>query len=243
MNTTRTIFLVLLALNLALFGWVRGLYGDTSPGREPLRLEQQIAADRIHVLTEAEVKDAERRAADAKASASAAAAAAAASAAAAAESVAAACIEIGEFTGEGQLVRLRERLAGLKLTDRASEETRDRPGWYVVYLPPEKSAADAEARAEELRGQGLRDVLVYREEGALRYAVGLGSFRDRDAARKQVALLERRGIRGARVAENPTTVRTTRVLIRGAEPAVVKRLLELQKEFPQQRVQPCTAEH
>jgi hypothetical protein len=245
MKATRTVFLALVALNLLLFGWVRGMYGSGS-GREPARLEQQVAPDRIRVLTESEVQQVERRAAEAK-EATAAAAAARAAVAAAPPVIAAAqsdgaCVEIGEFASEAQLVRLREKLAGLKLADRASEETRERPGWYLVYLPPEKSSAEAEARAEQLRSQGWRDLMVFKEEGALRNAIGLGSFRDRDLARKQVALLDRRGIKGARVAENPTSVKTTRVLIRGADAASVKRLEQLQRDFPQQKIEPCTPE-
>jgi hypothetical protein len=229
----RRLFLLLLALNLALFGWLRGLFGAfPGGGREPARLEQQIAAERIRVLTDREVQQLEKRALEAKA---------AAPAAAAADSIVS-CVEIGEFASDAQLVRLRDKLAELKLTDRASEQTRERPGWYLVYLPAERTLADAEQRGEQLRAQGLRDVLVFKEEGALRFAIGLGSFRDRDLARKQVAQLERRGIKGARVAENPTTVRTTRVLIRGADAAAIRQLGEVQKDFPQQKLQPCVPE-
>jgi hypothetical protein len=232
----RKLFLVLLALNLALFGWLRGLLGTpVGEGREPARLEQQIAAERIRVLTDAEVREVEKRASEKKA-------APPPPPAPPPPEAAASCVELGEFTGEAQLARLREKLAQLKLTDRASEQTRERPGWFLVYLPPEKTAEAAEQRAEQLRGQGLRDVLVMKDEGPLRFAVGVGSFRDRDLARKQVAQLERRGVKGARVAENPTVVRSTRVLIRGAEPAALRQLEEAQKEFPQQKLQPCQPE-
>ena len=226
----RKLFLALLLLNLALFGWLRGLFGTPSGGREPARLEQQIAADRIRVLTEREVQEVEKRASEKKA------------AAAPPAEAAASCVEFGEFTGEAQLARLREKLAELKLTDRASEQTKERPGWFQVYLPPEKTAEAAEQRAGQLRAQGVRDVLVMREEGPLRFALGVGAFRDRDLARKQVAQLERRGIRGARVADTPTVVRATRVLIRGAEPAALRQLEEAQKEFPQQKLQTCQPE-
>ena len=224
----RKLFLALLLLNLALFGWLRGLFGTPTGGREPARLEQQIAADRIRVLTDQEVQEVEKRASEKKA--------------AAAPPEAVSCVELGEFTGEAQLGRLREKLAELKLADRASEQTRERPGWFQVYLPPEKTAEAAEQRAEQLRAQGVRDVRVMREEGALRFAIGVGAFRDRDLAHKQVAQLERRGIKGARVADSPTVVRATRVLIRGAEPAALRQLEEVQKEFPQQKLQPCQPE-
>jgi sporulation related protein len=227
----RALFLVLLLLNMVLFGWLRGWFGHSVSGREPARLDQQIAAERIRVLTEREVQQLEKRAVDTKV--------AAGPTAAAASDATVACIEIGEFANEAQLTRLRDKLTALRLTDRASEQTRDRPGWYLVYLPAEKTLSEAEQRAEQLRAQGLQDLLVFKE-GTLRFAIGIGSFRERDLARKQVALLDRRGVRGARVTENPTTVRSTRVLIRGADAVAVRQLEDAAKDFPQQKVQPCS---
>jgi SPOR domain len=226
----RQLFLVLLLLNMVLFGWLRGWFGQSVSGREPGRVDQQIAAERIRVLTDQEVQQIERRARDAKA--------APAPAAPIAADSTVACVEIGEFANDAQLARLRDRLAALKLMDRASEQTRDRPGWYLVYLPAERSFADAEQRTEQLRAQGLQDLLVFKE-GTLRFAIGIGSFRDRDQARKQIALLDRRGIRGARITDNPTTVRSTRVLIRGADASAVRQLQDAAKDFPQQKMQPC----
>jgi hypothetical protein len=228
----RQLFLVLLLLNMVLAAWLNGLFGRPVSGREPGRLDQQIAADRIRVLTESEVQQVEKRAGDAKVAAAPAPTPPAADAAPS-------CVEIGEFANDAQLARLRERLAALKLTDRASEQTRDRPGWYLVYLPAEKTFADAEQRTEQLHAQGLQDLLVFKE-GTLRFSIGIGSFRDRDVARKQVALLDRRGIKGARITDNPTTVRSTRVLIRGADAAAVRQLEDAAKDFPQQKVQPCS---
>ncbi|HEY4038949.1 MAG TPA: SPOR domain-containing protein, partial [Burkholderiaceae bacterium] len=227
----RQLFLVLLLLNMVLFGWLRGWFGESVSGREPGRVDQQIAAERIRVLNEQEVQQIERRARDAKA--------APAPMAAAATDSTVACLEIGEFANDAQLARLRDKLTALKLTDRASEQTRDRPGWYLVYLPAERTFADAEQRTEQLRAQGLQDLLIFKE-GTLRFAIGIGSFRDRDLARKQVALLDRRGIRGARITDNPTTVRSTRVLIRGADAAAVRQLQDAAKDFPQQKMQPCS---
>jgi SPOR domain len=228
----RQLFLVLLLLNVVLFGWLRGWFGQSVSGREPGRLDQQIAVERIRVLTDREVQQVEKRAHDAKP--------AQAPIAPLAADTTVACVEIGEFVNETQLSRLRERLAALKLTDRASEQTRDRPGWYQVYLPAERTLADAEQRAEQLRAQGLQDLVVFKE-GPLHFAIGIGSFRDRDQARKQVTLLDRRGVRGARVTDNPTTVRSTRVLIRGAEGTAIRQLEDTAaRDFPQQKAQTCT---
>jgi hypothetical protein len=228
----RQLFLVLLLLNMVLFAWLHGMFGRPVSGREPGRLDQQIAADRIRVLTEREVQQVEKRAGDTKV-------ASAPGVAPPPVDTTPSCVEIGEFANDAQLARLRERLATLKLTDRASEQTRDRPGWYLVYLPAEKTFADAEQRTEQLRSQGLQDLLVFKE-GTLRFAIGIGSFRDRELARKQVALLDRRGIRGARITDNPTTVRSTRVLVRGADANSVRQLEDVAKDFPQQKIQPCS---
>jgi hypothetical protein len=233
----RQLFLILLLLNMILFGWLRGWFGQSVSGREPARLDQQIAAERIRVLAEQDVQQLEKRARDAKAKAP----SAASPSAALASDAPVACIEIGDFVNELQLARLRDKLAALRLTDRASEQTRDRPGWYLVYMPAEKTFFEAEQRAEQLRSQGLQDLLIFKE-GTLRFAIGIGSFRDRDLARKQIAQLERRGVRGARVTDNPTTVRSTRVLIRGADASAVRQLQDAGKDFPQQKVQPCTAD-
>ena len=66
----RNVFLGLLLLNLALFGWLRGMFGaHPVSGREPARLERQVAAERIRVLTDGEVEQLEKRAGETKAAA------------------------------------------------------------------------------------------------------------------------------------------------------------------------------
>jgi hypothetical protein len=227
----RTLFLLLLLLNLALFAWLHAWFGAFPVrGREPTRLDQQIAAERIRVLTDREVQQLERRAGEA---------ARAAATTQPAADAAGPCLQIGEFVGEAQLAHLREKLSETRLVDRTSVRSRELTGWYQVYLPPAKSLADAEQRAAQLHAQGLRDVLVLREEGELRYAISLGWFRDHDVAVRQATQLERKGAKGARAADKPATVRSTRLLIRGADAAAVPQIEALQKEFPQQKAQPC----
>jgi hypothetical protein len=228
----KKLVLGLLLVNVVLAALLRGLFGAPGGGREPGRLEQQVAAERIRVLTDREAQQIEKRAEAKPASPP--------GLVPLQPEATVACVEIGEFVNDAQLARLRDKLAALKLTDRASEQTRDRSGWYLVYLPAEKSLFEAEQRTEQLRSQGLQDLVIYKE-GKLRFSIGLGSFRDRDLARKQVAQLERQGVKGARVADNPATVRATRVLIRGADSASIQQLQDAQKDFPQQKLQPCAS--
>src|SRR5271169_2619387 len=233
----RTLFLLLVLLNLALFGWLRGMFGAVPViGREPGRLDQQIAAERMRVLTDREVQQLRHRAGEPSA---AAAPVAVAPAAALAPEALAPCLQIGDFTSEAPLTRLRQKLSEFKLADHASEQTLELPGWYLVYLPPAKTRGDAERRADELRAQNVRDVLVVLGDGPTRFSILLGSFRDRDLALKPLAELERRGVKGARVTDNPTGVQVTRVRVRGLDAAAAQQLQAVQTDFPQQKMQAC----
>jgi hypothetical protein len=235
----RALVLSLFLLNLALFGWLRGMFGVfPSAGREPGRLDQQIAPDRVRVLTDREVQQLRRRANETSATPP----AVAPPPVAPAPDFAGACVEIGDFSGDGVLPRLREKLTELRLTDHASEQIVELPGWYLVFVPPAKSRAQAERRAEELRAQGVRDVLVILGNGPLRFAISLGSFRDPDLAHKHQAQLERRGVKDAQVSDNPTSVQVTRVRVRAINATTVAELQVLKKDFPQQKVQPCPPE-
>src|SRR3989442_1051978 len=81
-------FLGLLLLNLAVFGWLRG--PNRGGGGEPARLDQQVAAERIRVLTDREVQQLEKRAGEAKT-------AAAPGLVPLQPEATVACVEIGEF--------------------------------------------------------------------------------------------------------------------------------------------------
>ena len=151
-------------------------------------------------------------------------------------------MEIGDFGADGQLARLREKLAELKLADHATERIEQLPGWYLVYLPPVKSRALVEQRVEQLHAQGVRDLLIVQDNGALSFTISLGSFREKELARKHLAQLERRGVRGVQVSETPTFVQITRVRIRPVSAASITQLEALRREFPQQKVQPCGPE-
>jgi hypothetical protein len=246
----RLLLLLLVLFNLALFGWLRGMFGTVPViGREPGRLDQQIAAERIRVLTDREVQQLRRRAGESSPAAAPAAAPVAVAPAPAPVAVAPApalarealapCLEIGDFTADGPLNRLRAKLTEFKLADHASEQTQEVPGWYLVYLPPARTRGDVERRAEELRAQDVRDVLVVLGEGPMHFAILLGSFRDRELALKHLAQLERRGVKGARVTDNPTGAQATRVRVRGLDAAAALQVQALQKDFPQQKMQAC----
>lgn len=214
-------FLVLLLVNLALFAWQRGLFGEVAEaGREPQRVLRQIAPEKLQVLTPEQLAALQSRAAPTE------------------PRPPVACLALGDFD-EASLERVQARLAALALGERLSARRIDGPEWFIVHLPPQKSRVDAERLAQELRARGVRDLAVLGENSALRYAVALGSFRDQDLAQRHRADLERRGIKDVRVSERGSAAAVTRFEIRDADAALAQRLAEIQAEFPQSQLGAC----
>jgi cell division septation protein DedD len=144
----KSLFLVLLIANLTAGAWLL-LQEPVGVVREPGRMDLQIEQGRVRILGEAEVSKAKQKA-DSDAAASAAAATAAATAsggtpatpatpaptaptatpqdagAAPMEVPLASCIDIGPFTSEAAMRRIRTRLATAGLTDHLSTSTTDK---------------------------------------------------------------------------------------------------------------------
>jgi len=227
----KLLFLLLIAVNLALFAWQRGAFGPPPDGgREPERVLRQVEAERIRVLTP-ELARQLREAARAAAPPAEVALDAARGAA---------CVEFGDFS-EAQAARLRPRLELLLAAERIEVRAVEAAGWYMVYLPPLRTRAEAERAAAQLRQQGLRDVAVLGENSPLRYGIALGSFRDLELAHRHLADLHKRGVAQARVADRPSTVSATRFVIREVDPALAAALTELKKEFGATRLHVCPA--
>lgn len=223
----RALFLFLLLVNLVVFAYQRGWLGELpAAGREPARLAQQIEPGKIRVLTEAELQRLrERNAGNGAASEH--------------KESANACIELGDFPDD-VAARARQRLDALDLGARLTAVPVSQPGWYMVYLPPLKSRADAERVADDLRAKGVRDLLVIDDATPLRNGISLGQFKDQDLALKHQASLERRGVKGVRVSARPSTASATRFQISAPDAALTQQLQALQKEFAASRLGPCT---
>ena len=235
----RLAFFVLLLINLVLFAWQRGVFGVLpEDGREPERSAQQIAPERIRVLTHDDVQQLREKAKDLPAAAAAAASAASSTSTAATAAAGEACVQWGDFSSEAAN-RAAPMLAALNLGDRLVARPVDLPGWFMVYIPPLKSRADVDRRAEELKKRGVKDLLVIADNSPMRFGISLGAFRDRDLAQKHRADLEKRGVKDVRVADTPSNVSGMRFLIRGLDTEQAQQLAELQKEFPNVQVRPC----
>ncbi len=216
-------FLLLLLVNLALFAWQRGVFGPlVESGREPQRVARQFAPEKVRVLTPDQLAALRTTA---KPSANVA-------------SAKPTCLEFGDFD-EAALAQVQSRLEALALGGRLKARSVEGPGWFIVYLPPLASRADAERAAQDLRTRGVRDFVLMGENSALRNGIALGSFREQELAQRHAADLAQRGVKGVRVSERPSSTEATRFEIRNVDAALAQQLAELQKEFPQSQLAAC----
>jgi hypothetical protein len=236
----KALFLLLVLLNLALFAWQRGWLGTVvEAGHEPARLARQINPERVRVLTPQAV-EALTKAGKSASNERPAAPVPPTAAAAAPAPLAGNCLQLGDFEGEA-IARARSRLDAVAPGARLTVRTVAVPGWYLVFLPPLKTRADAERQIAELRQRGLSDIALIGEGSSLRNGVALGSFRDPQLAARRRAEVEAAGAKGARVSERPTSVEAARFEVRGIDAAQAQALTELQKEFEGSRLEACTS--
>lgn len=223
----RLAFFLLLLLNVVFFAWQHGVFGSSDAGREPARVARQVAPERIRVLTHDDVQQLREKVKDVPTTL------------ASLDLVGGrGCVEFGDFPND-LAGRVMPRLTALNLGERMSTRNVDAPGWYMVYIPPAKTRAEVDSRAEELRGRGVKEMLVIADNSSMRFGISLGSFRDPDLAQRHRADLERRGIKDVRVADTPSTEPGTRVQIKGVDAALAEQLGAIQKEFPTTRLAAC----
>jgi len=238
-------FLCLALANLVFFAWEQGVFGGLpEAGREPERVNRQVEADRISVLTQPDVQALRQKAKDVPRDASSAGspsgAASAGSPIAAADLVGMSCVEIGDFTIESA-GKVRQRLEALSIGDRLTVRSVEAPGWFMVYVPPFKTRAEVDKRADELRKAGVKELLVILDNTPMRFGIALGSFKDQELANRHAADLDRRGIKGVKVADKPASVPVTRFQLRAVDAPVAETLRAVQKEFNAAHFQTCAA--
>jgi hypothetical protein len=217
-------FLLLVLANLLLFAWQQGAFGRGEAGREPERVARQIEPERFRVLTESEAQTLRERVTQAGAAVD--------------TSSAQSCVEFGDFAAS-DAARVEKALAGIAPGTKLSARPVDAPGWFMVYLPPYKTAAEAERRADELRKLGVKDLMVMSENSPMKFAISLGSFRDPNAAKTHVAELEKLGVKGVRMSDKSAPATLTRFQLRDLDAAASQQLGALRNEFPSQTLRPC----
>ena len=240
------VFWALLAANAALLAYGQGLLGQAGAGeREPGRLKNQLAPERLTQLTAVQAKQAldaaeaqEAEAGESEAEAAQPPAAAAAPTASAPELVA--CVQAGPFSAPDAR-RFAARVASLGLDARQArvEVPFQEVSSQLVYLPPNGGREGAQRRAAELKERGVENFYIMQGDSPLRWAISLGVFKTDSAARKLVTQLQRQGVRGVQVLPRGPQVQRPAYQYRAIEPALRTRLAGIAEDYPDAGLRTC----
>ena len=244
----KLVFWALLAANAALLAYGQGMLGQAGAGeREPDRLKNQLAPERLTQLTAVQAKQAldaaEAQEADKDEQATTTGAPPVAAAAPAAAAIApelVACVQAGPY-GSADARRFEARVAGLGLAARQSrsevhvQEVTSR----LVYLPPSGGREGAQRRAAELKERGVENFYIMQGDSPLRWAISLGVFKTDSAAQKLIAQLERQGLRGMQVLPRGPQVTRSVYQYRAIEPAARTRLERIAADYPGAGLRGC----
>lgn len=147
----------------------------------------------------------------------------------------AACVEFSGIAA-GDAARAREAFGALKIGDRLSERRVEEITRHWVFFAPVRDRRIAEATMADLRRKGVADLSIRPDN-----AISLGVFSTEEAARRFLASLEAKGVRGAEDGPFVKELRELVMLIREPDTELVSRLALLQRDYPvaQLRAVPC----
>jgi len=236
------VFWALLAANALLLAYAQGYLGQ--PGgvdREPARLANQMAPERLIQLTAVQAKrmvdvvDAAQGVATVETPAPFAAAQATPTAPAtpaASAPALLACVQAGPFSA-ADARRFETRIASLGLAERQSriEVPFQEVTSHLVYLPPNGGREGAQRRAAELKERGVDNYFIMQGDNPLRYAISLGVFKTDGAAQKLVDQLQRQGVRGVRVLPRGPQGTRTAFQYRAIEPSLRTQLAGIANNY------------
>ena len=243
----RFLFWILIVANSALLTFRLGYLDSLLPAKsEPQRMAQQLNADKIKLLP----ANASFASSSASASSAAAPSASAPSASATTSAVPTpapapkpeqkliACTEIGEFSAR-DTKKVEARLATLSLGDRLTRRNIQEVASHIVFIPPQASKEGAEKKARELKNLGVNKFFIIQDNSKLRWGISLGVFKTEAAAKKYLAVLNKQGVRSARVGARSVTSTRAAYILRDMDPASLKSLNKIMAEFPEQKTHEC----
>jgi hypothetical protein len=223
----RTLFLLLVAINLALYAWPR-YYATPDSAADPEPQRREINPSGIRLLTGPELAGLPvlkpKPAAEVPPPVPAASAGS--------------CLEWGGFAvaEAPRAEKTLEPLAlGARLSQRRSEET---AGWWV-FIPPQGNRAGALKKTAELKSLGIEDYFILQDEGKMRWAVSLGVFSSEEAAKSRLDALRAKGVRSAQTGERESQVAKVWFQVRNPDAALQARLKEFSRASPGTEIRDC----
>jgi hypothetical protein len=222
------VFWLLAAINLLVLAIGQGYLGSfRTETREPARLKNQLHAEKITLLTQAQATMPAEAATPAPAPASAA-------------PQVFACTEVGNFV-LADARKFEARLEPLELGERQSR--RNVAGQdissYMVFIPPQGSKEGADRKAGELKQLGVTNYFIMGEGSPQRWGISLGVFKSETSAQSHLASLQKQGVHSARVAPRYSASKQLAYQFRNLDAATRARLAEITKQFEEQELRSC----
>ena len=216
----RMLFLLLVAVNLALYAWPR-YYATPDGAVDPEPQHRQVDPASIRLLSGAEL-----------------AGLPVLKPKPATEVAAGSCVEWGGFA-VAEAPRAEQALEplalGARLLQRRTEET---AGWWV-FIPPQGNRAGALKKTAELKSLGIDDYFILQDEGTMRWAVSLGVFSSEEAAKVRLEALRAKGVRSAQTGERESQVAKIWFQARAADAALREKLKALAQGLPGTEIRDC----
>ena len=147
----------------------------------------------------------------------------------------AACVEFSGIAA-ADAARAHEAFASLQLGPRLAERRVEEITRHWVFVPAARDRRTAETMVADLRRRGLNDVSLRPDN-----AISLGVFSTEEAARRFLASVEAKGIKGAEEGPFTRDLRELVMLVREPDSELVSRLTLMQRDYPasQLRAVPC----
>jgi hypothetical protein len=252
----RIVFFVLLLANAVFFAW--SWFAQAASGESQL-VQQQLHPEAIRLLTPEQVARAAakptpapaKQAAQAPSSRPAEADAKAPQAGKTADTVAAgkapqavkvaACVELGAFN-PADVQKVEQALAPLAQGHHLSQRRVDETAGYWVFLPPQGNRQGANRKVAELKKLGVGEFFVVQDDPELRFAISLGVFKSREAARSRLAELRAKGVKTARLGARETVVPKVFFTVRDVPEPTAAKLNELRQAYPGTELRECQPE-
>lgn len=227
------VFILVLA-NLLFFAYTEGYFGHPE-NPDAARVQQQLNADRIHVVGRGEPPAGKAAANGKKEEAAAPKEAVAAKEAPAPET----CVAWSGLSGkdaERLAAVLGDKFGDFKLVKQVLPTE---GGSWWVFIPPLPNKAEAEKKAAELKRMSVDDYFVVQEAGPNRFAISLGVFSSEAGAGERLADLKAKGVRSAK--SGPRNGKDALHLIeaRGAAAREAAMLEAVAAVLPESRSQAC----
>ena len=239
------VFWALLAANAVWFAASQGYLGNvTSDEHEPARLQNQVSAEKMIMLSAQEAQE----------TLTAATVASEAPAAAAPEPVADTppapapasvpvaalmCTEVANLR-EADARRFDTRLAKLELAKapvRREVAATDFSS-YIVFIPPQPTKEAADRKAAELKALDITNFFIMNADSPMKWAISLGVFKSEAAAQTQLAALNKQGVHSAKVAGRASGTRVN-YQFRGIDAATSARIERMAATYPGQETRAC----